>query len=72
MNDIVVTSFRMSKENHDLLTQVSQKRSETLSSFIRRAILKELATLGFLSKERTQALGIELATRGVAPRGTPE
>jgi len=41
-----------------LLKHVTQARGEDISSFIRRALLKELAELSFLSQEERKALGL--------------
>lgn len=43
-----------------LAEQVSKSRGEGLSSFVRRSILKELASLSFLPDEQKKALGIQL------------
>lgn len=42
------------------LRDVSKAREEDVSDFVRRAILKELARLGFLSPEQKKALGIKI------------
>ncbi len=60
MKDSIVTSFRLSRDTHSLVSQVCESRSETLGTFIRRAILKELANLSFLPDEQKKALGIEV------------
>jgi hypothetical protein len=49
----------MPKEDVELVKQVSKARGEDLSDFVRRSILKELASLGFLSDDQKQALGIK-------------
>jgi len=51
-------SIRFSKRDLMLILKVSRTRGEDPSSFIRRAVLLELAKLGFLSEEENQALGI--------------
>jgi len=51
-------SIRFSKRDLALILKVSRTRGEDPSSFIRRAVLLELAKLGFLSQEENQALGI--------------
>jgi len=51
-------SIRFSKRDLMLILKVSRTRGEDPSSFIRRAVLLELAKLGFLSQEENQALGI--------------
>lgn len=50
---------KVSKQNRELLEKVCRLRGEDLSSFIRRAILKELAELGFLDSKQKQALGLD-------------
>jgi len=51
-------SIRFSKRDLALILKVSRTRDEDPSSFIRRAVLLELAKLGYLSQEEKQALGI--------------
>ena len=58
MKNVIVTTIRIPRDIHVLLSQVSEKRSETISGFIRRAILKELAALSFLPDEQKKALGM--------------
>jgi hypothetical protein len=43
---------------HSLIRRVSKARGEGISSFARRAILKELAALSFLSDKEKKALGM--------------
>jgi len=50
---------RMSKEDVELIKQVSKARGEDLSDFVRRSILKELASLSFLPEDQKKALGIK-------------
>ena len=50
--------LRVTPEDYDLLEKVSRARGEDISSFVRRAIKKELASLGFLSEQDKKALGI--------------
>jgi uncharacterized protein (DUF1778 family) len=50
---------RVSKEDRELLNAVCKARGEDLSDFVRRSILKELASLGFLSDDQKKALGIK-------------
>jgi len=58
MKDAIVTTLRMPREIHERIFQVSEARTETVSSFIRRAILKELASLSYLDDDLKKALGI--------------
>ena len=53
-----VIGARVSKDLYTTLTAVSKARGEDTSDFIRRAILKELASLSFLSELEKKALGI--------------
>jgi len=51
-------SARVSETLYDQVKEVSKDRGEDLSDFIRRALLKELASLSFLPEEQKKALGI--------------
>ena len=55
---------RIEKEDRELLDHVCKARGEDLSSFIRRAVRKELATLSYYSEDVKKALGIEINDRG--------
>jgi uncharacterized protein (DUF1778 family) len=50
---------RMAREDHALLVKAAKERQETVSTFTRRAVLKELATLGMLSEERKRLLEVK-------------
>lgn len=50
---------RMQKEEVELLRKIARARGEDLSDFIRRAIRRELAKLGYLSEDERKALGME-------------
>ncbi|MGB9622495.1 MAG: hypothetical protein ACPL07_01500 [Candidatus Bathyarchaeia archaeon] len=43
----------------ELLRKVCKARGETVSGFTRRAVLIELAKLGYLGSENCKALGLE-------------
>jgi len=58
MSDCIVTSLRMPKDLHDLVLRVSDNRNETMSNFIRRAMLKELASLSYLDDDQKKSLGV--------------
>jgi hypothetical protein len=60
-NLIKVVCVRVTPELYSKLRTVSDARGEDVSDFIRRAILKELGTLNFLSINQKKALGMELA-----------
>jgi hypothetical protein len=51
---------RVTEQLYMLLTKVCSNRGEDVSDFIRRAILKELASLSFLDPEQKKALGIKV------------
>ena len=51
-------SARVPETLYNQVKEVSKGRGEDLSDFIRRAILKELASLSFLSKDQKKALGV--------------
>lgn len=50
--------FRVPPEIHDLVAKVSKARGEDITSFARRAVLRELAELSFLSDYDKKALGV--------------
>jgi hypothetical protein len=56
-----VISAKFDESDSKLLRQVVELRQEGLSSFVRRAVLLELARLGFLPSDQRQALGFEVA-----------
>lgn len=56
MEDHIVVRTDRSLKN--LLETVSKARGETPSSFVRRAILTELARLSYLSESEKKALGL--------------
>jgi len=49
---------RVTEDLYSKLKTISAARGEDVSDFIRRAVLKELASLGFLSEEQKKALGV--------------
>lgn len=56
-NDII--GVRLTSEDKTLLEKVVKMRGEDVSSFVRRAIRKELGSLSFLSNEEKKALGMK-------------
>jgi uncharacterized protein (DUF1778 family) len=58
-----VVGIRVSVELYKLLSQVSDARGECIADFVRRSILKELATLSFLPAEQKKALGVQVTER---------
>jgi hypothetical protein len=59
-------SFWTTEADRELLKRVCEARGENLSSFIRRAIKKELASLNFYSDFDKKSLGI--STKGAGER----
>jgi len=58
MKDVIVTTVRIPRDAYELVLRVTQSRAETVSGFIRRAVLKELASLSYLPKSTKKALGV--------------
>jgi hypothetical protein len=52
-----------------VLKVVARARGEHVSSFARRAIMVELARLGFLAPEESKALGINHSSSGTTKPG---
>jgi len=50
--------IRLPNELYILLKEVAEKRGEDMSTFTRRAILKELAELELLNEEHKKVLGV--------------
>ncbi|MFQ6115557.1 MAG: ribbon-helix-helix protein, CopG family [bacterium] len=50
--------FRLPKEEKELIEKICDSRGEDLSSFVRRAIKRELARMSYLSEEAKKALEI--------------
>ena len=59
---------RVSEDLKNLVRSVAVARGEDLSDFIRRAILKELASLSFLSDDQKKALGFKEYPRKHPPQ----
>jgi uncharacterized protein (DUF1778 family) len=55
--------IKIETEDRVLLERVCQARGEQISSFVRRAIKKELASLSYYPAETKKALGISEAQR---------
>ena len=51
-------SLRLDKTTFSLLAEASRQREESYSTFIRRAILVELARLSLLEPNQVRALGL--------------
>jgi uncharacterized protein (DUF1778 family) len=48
--------IRFDSELYGLLKKVADARGESVSTFVRRAVLRELARLSYLDEERKKAL----------------
>ena len=57
---------RLKESDKDLLQRVCDARGEDVSDFIRRAIRKELACLGFYPDDVKKALGITSQFTGIS------
>lgn len=53
-------TVRVTDDLWSLLWKVSGDRGEDVSAFMRRAVLKELASLSFLPEEQKKALGVPM------------
>jgi len=51
-------SVRVKGEIKSLVKKVCEARGEDISDFVRRAILRELASLSFFDEEHKKALGV--------------
>jgi len=60
LNLIKVAGVRFTEDIYSKLKAIANARGEDVSDFIRRAILKELAALNFLSEFENKALGVNL------------
>jgi hypothetical protein len=58
---------RVTEELYNLLNQVCADRGEDVAGFIRRSILKELASLSFLGPEQKKALGVPCVIQEAKP-----
>ena len=58
-NLIKVVGVRVTADLYTKIKLVSSSRGEDVSDFVRRSILKELATLSFVSIEQKKALGLK-------------
>jgi len=52
-------NLKIEKSDIKLIKKVTSARGDEVSNFIRLSIRKELARMGFLSKEESKALGVE-------------
>jgi len=56
----VSVTFRIEEADRELLEKICRARGESLSSFVRRALRREFARLGFLSQDELKALELNL------------
>lgn len=56
---MATVSFECDNEIRNIIDTVCKHRGESVSTFMRRATLKELAELGYLDADRMKALGIQ-------------
>jgi len=61
-----IIGVRIPQEHKLLLEKVCKARGEDVSDFVRRSILKELASLSYLSAEEKKALGIKTDNKNSA------
>lgn len=54
-----IVNVRIEKGVYDILEHVAKARGENVSIFVRRAIIRELAELGYLPEEIRKAFGIK-------------
>jgi hypothetical protein len=50
-------TFRLEESDRAVLEKICRARGEGLSSFVRRALRREFARLGYLSQDEAKALG---------------
>jgi hypothetical protein len=55
----VYIGAKIEPEIRELVKNVARRRGENTSTFLRRALIKELAQLSFLPDETKKALGVE-------------
>ncbi|MBU2527657.1 MAG: hypothetical protein KKC03_13760 [Bacteroidetes bacterium] len=59
VSETVLIAIRFQEEDRDLLKEVCEKRGEDMSSFIRRAVKRELANLNYYPDATKKALGVK-------------
>jgi len=55
----VYLQIRIDPKLKELLRRVAKAREEDMTTFVKRAVKKELANLGYLSEEEKKALGVQ-------------
>jgi len=53
-----IVGVKFDPEDRKLLVKVARDRRETISDFVRRSCMKELASLGYLSERQHKSLGL--------------
>jgi predicted transcriptional regulator len=61
MTDNVVLSSKFEKRTAKIFKNFCDARGETVSTVLRRLVLKELADYSYLSDEEKKALGVKLS-----------
>jgi len=59
VSETVLIAIRFQEEDRDLLKEVCEKRGEDMSSFIRRAVKRELANHNYYPDATKKALGVK-------------
>ena len=54
----IQVNFKIDQKDLEIIQKISKKNGNSQSGFIRLAIKKELANLGYLTKSELRALGI--------------
>jgi uncharacterized protein (DUF1778 family) len=49
-------TLRFTKDDYALMSKVASLRHETLADFVRRAVMREIGRLGFLTDDERKAL----------------
>jgi len=58
--------FCVPPDIHNLVKEVSEARTESISNFLRRAVLQELARLSYLPAKQKKALGVPVTPEAIA------
>jgi hypothetical protein len=53
-------NVKIDKKDFELISRIARKRGEGTADFVRLSLRKEIARLGFLSKDETKALGVSI------------
>lgn len=55
---------RFRKKEADMIRELAELRAESVSTFLRRATLRELSSMDMLDNKTKRALGFEVVERG--------